>query len=88
MYYVYILYSKEYNRTYVGQTRAIERRILEHNTGKNKSTLPYLPWQIIHQEIFKTREEAIDREKYLKTSAGRRFIKNKLFDSQNNLKEH
>ena len=88
MYYVYILYSKEYNRTYVGQTRAIERRILEHNTGKNKSTRPYLPWQIIHQEIFKTQEEAIDREKYLKTSAGRRFIKNKLFDSQNNLKEY
>jgi putative endonuclease len=33
---------------------------------------------VVHIEEFNSREEAIKREKYFKSSAGRRFLKNKL----------
>jgi predicted GIY-YIG superfamily endonuclease len=33
---------------------------------------------LIYSEFFETEAEAIEREKYLKTAAGRRFIKKKL----------
>ncbi|HFB61551.1 MAG TPA: hypothetical protein ENJ69_01070, partial [Bacteroidetes bacterium] len=46
--------------------------------GHTKSTQSFRPWEIIYYEVFETREEAIAREKYLKTAAGRRFLKKKL----------
>jgi len=33
---------------------------------------------IVYFEEFETREEAIKREKYFKTAAGRKFLKNKI----------
>jgi len=33
---------------------------------------------LIYKEEFATREEAIKREKYFKSAAGRRYLKNKL----------
>ena len=82
MFFVYILYSEKYKRTYTGQTENINKRLSQHNTGKNKSTKSYVPWKIIHLEKYATRKEALEREKYLKSSAGRRFIKNKFFTEQ------
>ncbi len=79
MYYVYILYSRNYNRTYTGQTNNIEKRLLQHNKGRNKSTKPYIPWEIIHLEKYTTREESVAREKYLKSKAGSIFIREKYF---------
>jgi putative endonuclease len=40
-----------------------------------ESTRPYAPFQIVYFEEFPTREQAIKREKYFKSSAGRRFLK-------------
>ena len=37
------------------------------NTGKNRSTKPYLPWVILFFEVFDTKEEAIAREQFFKT---------------------
>ncbi len=75
MIFVYVLYSKEFDRLYIGMTNNLERRFVEHNTGKNKSTKAYLPWVKIHKESFETRMEARKREKYLKTYRGRMFIR-------------
>lgn len=44
---VYILYSEANDRFYVGHTNSIDRRIDEHNTGKNRPTAPYVPWKVI-----------------------------------------
>ena len=78
MFYVYVLYSEIYNRTYTGMTQDIERRVKEHNSKQNKSTKAYTPWKIILKEGFDTRLNARKREKYLKTGVGREYVKSLL----------
>ncbi|MFA7253718.1 MAG: GIY-YIG nuclease family protein [Patescibacteria group bacterium] len=75
MYYIYVLYSIHYPKRYVGCTGDIQRRLTEHNSGKMSFTKRYMPWKLIHSEGFETLAEARCREKYLKTGAGRRFLK-------------
>ena len=77
MFNVYILYSEGFNKTYVGFTSDIENRLRSHNElGTKGWTLKFRPWKLIHQEIYQTKQEAMSREKYLKTGAGREFIRN------------
>jgi putative endonuclease len=78
MYYVYALKSEQRNYIYVGLTNDLERRILEHNRGYNKTTKPYLPFLLIYEESFETRQEARKREKYLKGGSGKKFLKSLL----------
>ncbi|MGV6829622.1 MAG: GIY-YIG nuclease family protein [Flavobacteriales bacterium] len=75
MYYVYVLYSNKFKRSYTGLTKNLERRIREHNTKQNRSTKAYTPWELIIEEEYKTRIEARKREKYLKSGIGRDYIK-------------
>ncbi len=42
------------------------------------SIRPYIPLQLVYFEEFTTEKEAIEREKYFKTSAGRKYLKKKL----------
>ena len=53
-------------------------RLKEHNSGMTASIKPYTPFAIIYFEEFVTRTEAIKREKYFKSAAGRRYLKKKL----------
>ena len=76
MFFVYILKSQVANKSYVGHTDDLDRRIKEHNSGKHFYTKRYLPWEIIYNENFENANEARKREKYLKTTNGRRFMKN------------
>jgi len=78
---VYILLSEIINKTYVGSTTDLDRRIKEHNSGKNFFTKRYIPWKVFYKEEYQDLSEARKREKYLKTCAGRKFIK-KLFDKK------
>ena len=78
IFYTYVLYSKKFNRMYIGHSNNIERRIKEHNSGKTKSTKAYIPWKLVHKEMHKTRKEAVTREKYLKSGIGRELLKNKV----------
>ena len=79
MYTVYLLKSGVAKKSYVGVTSDINRRIGEHNSGKHFYTKRYMPWQVIYTEKFLDFEQAKQREKYLKTASGRRFLK-KIFD--------
>ena len=74
-FYVYVLRSVTRNYTYVGLTDNIERRTDQHNKGYNKTTKPYLPFELIMVEEYSTRIEARKREKYLKSGVGREFLK-------------
>ena len=74
-YYVYILKSKNYNKTYIGYTNNLERRIREHNSGKSIFTSKFIPWKLVYKEEFDNQIEARKKEKYYKSSAGRRKIK-------------
>lgn len=70
LYTVYILKSKLYNRYYIGCTSNVNKRIKCHNSGKNKSTKPYKPWDLIYNETFKDKKTAFKREWYLKHPKG------------------
>ncbi|HEX9826822.1 MAG TPA: GIY-YIG nuclease family protein [Flavobacteriaceae bacterium] len=74
-YYVYVLKSELDGRLYEGHTSRLEERIKEHNSGKTSSTKGYRPWKLVHQEIFETEKEAIERERFLKSGTGREFLK-------------
>lgn len=78
MVYVYVLYSNDFERYYVGMSDNVEKRLKEHNKGLSKSTKPYVPWRLVHSKQFETRMEARTREKYLKSAAGRRWRKKNI----------
>ncbi len=62
-------------RIYVGMTTSIVRRLYEHNIGNVFSTKSYRPWRILYQEKLYTRQEARNREKYLKSGVGKEYLK-------------
>ena len=75
---VYVIQSRASGRRYVGITRDLIRRLEEHNSGQSSSTKVHRPWEIAYQEGCETHEEARAREKYLKSAAGRRYLKKVL----------
>jgi putative endonuclease len=81
MYTVYVLKSTVIKKSYVGITNDLERRLREHNEGKSYFTKRYLPWIVVYKEQVQDREEARKREKYLKSAAGRRFLKKEVFNN-------
>ena len=74
MYTVYVLKSLSKNFTYTGFTNNLKRRLSDHNSGYNKSTKPYLPFEVIYTETVSSGAEARKREKFLKSGRGRKFI--------------
>jgi len=76
--YVYLLTSKKNGKWYIGSTKNMQKRILNHNAGKNFSTKSGVPWQLIYCEIGLNQKDGRAREKYLKSGMGRRYLKNRL----------
>ena len=77
MYFVYVL-QDENGKIYKGCTNNLVRRFSEHVGGNTRSTRSMVNPKIIYTEKFETFIEARNREKYLKSAAGRRFLKNTL----------
>ena len=62
-------------KRYVGSTGKNPLvRLKEHNAGSNKFTKGHKPFTLIYTEEFETRTEALQREKFLKTGQGRKFL--------------
>ncbi|MFY8213632.1 MAG: GIY-YIG nuclease family protein [Flavobacterium sp.] len=73
---VYILFSKRFNKTYVGFTSNLVERFKSHNQlSKTGFTTKYRPWEVIYVEFFYTKSEALLKEKFFKTGIGREIIK-------------
>ncbi|MDZ4819629.1 MAG: GIY-YIG nuclease family protein [Planctomycetota bacterium] len=77
-YYVYVLSSDKTGRFYTGSCENIDERLRRHNAGHSKATKHGIPWQLKHFEEFESRAEAVQRELYLKSGAGRDEIKRLL----------
>jgi len=75
MFYAYVLKSISHDFYYKGHCKDLHIRIQQHNSGMTKSIRPYLPFEIVYSETFDSEKEAIEREKYFKSAAGRRFLK-------------
>ena len=78
MYYVYILISEKDNKFYTGFTDDLKRRIKEHNTGKVSSTAKRRPLKLVYYESCLHQKDALHREKYLKTTFGKQYLRNRM----------
>lgn len=78
MYYTYILLSLKSHIFYYGSTSDINKRLVEHNSGKSFATKPHIPFKLIWYGGFQTLKEAEDFEKYLKSGAGKAFAYKRL----------
>jgi putative endonuclease len=70
MFYVYILKSVVDEKLYIGYTSNLKKRIVEHNSGKVKSTTPRLPVYLIYYEAYNAKVDATERERKLKRYSG------------------
>ncbi|MCH7772277.1 MAG: GIY-YIG nuclease family protein [Bacteroidetes bacterium] len=75
MYTVYAIKSKTRNYIYVGLTSNLNERLHRHNSGYEKTTRVYAPFNLIFFENFLSRVEARAKEKYLKSGVGKEFLK-------------
>jgi putative endonuclease len=78
MHYTYILKSKLDDGIYIGCTGDLKNRFKEHSMGKVKSTKNRQPLVLIYYEACLNIEDSFKREKYLKSTYGRRYLKNRL----------
>ena len=78
MYFVYILRNTTSGRHYTGYTSDLTQRLGQHHHGITKSTKNRGEWELVYQEEFATRSEAMKREKYLKSGKGREELKQVL----------
>jgi putative endonuclease len=78
IHFVYILQSLKDDGWYIGYSTGIERRLAEHNSGKNVSTHSRRPFQLIYYEAYLHKMDALGREKFLKSGAGRRFLEKQI----------
>ncbi|WP_422079905.1 GIY-YIG nuclease family protein [Ulvibacterium sp.] len=82
MYFVYALWSERYDRIYVGFSNDPDRRLREHNSGKDGFTKRYVPWQRFYMEQAEDATEARKKEKYYKSGWGRKRLKSILEEWQ------
>jgi putative endonuclease len=76
--YVYVLRSTQDGQFYVGLTRDLRARLLAHNKGQVSSTKRRVPLELIYWEGCLNESDAAQREKYLKSAWGKRYIKGRL----------
>jgi putative endonuclease len=79
MWYVYILRLGN-GQLYTGYTQDLKRRMREHRAGKVRSTKSRIPLELIHYEAYLKDSDARRREKFLKKSEGKQYLKMQIRD--------
>jgi putative endonuclease len=75
MFTVYVLYSPTFKKIYIGYTSNLNERFKSHNElGTKGWTIKFRPWIICYKEEFETKQEAMNREKELKSAKFREWI--------------
>jgi len=77
---VYIIFSESTNKFYVGSSHEddISARLNSHNRGAVRSTKNGRPWVAINLENFSNYTDARKKELFLKSGAGRNWVKEKF----------
>jgi putative endonuclease len=76
--YVYVLRSLADRQFYVGLTGDLPARVQAHNSGRVSSTKARVPFELVYWEGSLNVHDAAQREKYLKTAWGKRYLKGRL----------
>ena len=76
MFVTYVLYSGKFDKIYIGYTADLIDRFKSHNKLATKGyTVKFRPWKVVIVEFFENKSDALIREKQLKSSKGRQYIR-------------
>ena len=78
MYYIYILKSLLDNKLYTGFSSNLKNRIKDHNQGNVESTKNRRPLKLVYYEAYESKEDALIREKFLKTTKGKLQLRKQI----------
>ncbi|HBK34799.1 TPA: excinuclease ABC subunit C [Candidatus Uhrbacteria bacterium] len=78
MFYVYLIESETSNKWYIGYSSDLHARLKKHNQNGNTSTSNRGPWKQIYYEVYLLKEDAMGRERFLKSGSGWRFLKKQM----------
>ena len=78
MHFTYVLLSKRDGRLYAGATADLPERVLQHRTGRVRSTAHRRPLTLLYYEACPSAQDAFRRERYLKSGRGGRYLKARL----------
>jgi len=81
MYFVYALISEKDSEFYIGYTEDIEKRIKDHNEGKNSSAKTRRPLRLLYYEAHTSKTDALKRERYFKTTKGKTTLRQIIKDA-------
>ncbi|MFA6082460.1 MAG: GIY-YIG nuclease family protein [Patescibacteria group bacterium] len=79
MYYVYFLMQND-SHIYTGSASDLKRRVGQHNQGGVTSTKFKRPLTLIGYECYALKTDAQRRERFLKTTEGKRLLKQQYRD--------
>ena len=82
---VYVLQSEKDNQFYIGYTTNLKQRLTDHFHGNSAATAPRRPFKLIFCEYFQSKKDALRRESYFKTTAGKRTLRIMLKDCLSNV---
>jgi len=75
---VYAIKSLKTGIIYIGIAKDSVKRLKAHNSGKSKFTKGHLPWKLIYKEECEDWSDARKKEKYYKTSIGKKELLKKM----------
>lgn len=78
MHYVYVIESTTGQKWYIGFSSDLRARMKKHNEHGNTSTARGGPWHLIYYAAYLLKEDALSRERFLKSGSGWRFLKKQL----------
>ena len=86
-YYVYYILMAN-GKIYTGYTSNLKKRYIQHESGAVVTTSKYLPLRIIGYEAYVLKTDTQRREKYLKTTEGKRYFRNQFRDILSQTRQH
>ncbi len=79
MFVTYALFSPAFDKIYVGYTSDLIDRYYSHNFLSTKGFAKnFRPWIVVYVEFHESKSTAMKREKELKSSRGREFVRNQV----------
>jgi putative endonuclease len=78
MFYVSVIQLDSDHGLNIGMSGDLRRRFLEHQNGESQSTKGRRPWKLIYYEAYLEDQDAVGRERFLKSGGGRVFLDKQL----------
>jgi len=79
MHYVYLMECADDKSWYIGYSANLRQRIDRHQKGDGaRTTARKKHWLLVYYEAYKNEEDARGRERFLKSGAGRKYLKKQL----------